>query len=103
MKKPQSTKTGAELGNERSKIKDFQTQMKITFAAFKVPKTMLMVSVETGILRANICRYIAHWQRSGQIVKLQDGVCPISKCRSGFYSTESKLFPPELQLKMWQK
>ena len=41
----------------QGKSKHFQAQMQRIFAAFyKQPKTMLMVSIESSILRANICR-----------------------------------------------
>ncbi len=51
------------LHKRQSKDKHFEVQMKRVFAAFKrKPSTMLMVSIETGILRANICRYVAIWQ-----------------------------------------
>lgn len=71
----------------------FQAQMSKVFAAFlSQPKTMLMVSVETGILRANICRYIAHWEKYNRIALVRKGICPISKHHAGFYSTNPELF-----------
>ena len=55
------------FGKERGKIKHFEAQMKRVFAAlYKQPKTMLMVSIETGILRANICRYVAEWGKENR-------------------------------------
>lgn len=54
------------LHKRQGKDKHFEVQMKRVFAAFKrKPSTMLMVSIETGILRANICRYVAKWQKQG--------------------------------------
>ena len=68
--------------------------MKKVFAAFKrKPSTMLMVSIETGIFRANICRYIAEWQKQGKIQLVKKGDCPISKHRAGFYTNIPELFP----------
>lgn len=65
-----------------------QGQIKRAFTAFSShPKTMLMVSIETGILRANLCRYIAKWRQSNSIELVKTGICPISKHRAGFYTT----------------
>lgn len=74
-------------GNE-SKGKDFTGQKKRVYKSFSErPKTMLMVSVETGILRANLCRYIAKWKKQNKIELVKFGICPISKHRAGFYYT----------------
>ena len=81
------------FGKERGKIKHFEAQMKRVFAAlYKQPKTMLMVSIETGILRANICRYVAEWGKENRICIVRKGICPISKHRAGFYTTNPDLF-----------
>ena len=78
----------------QGKDNHFETQMKRVFEAFKrKPSTMLMVSFETGILRANLCRYIAKWQKSNSIHKLKQGLCKVSKHRAGFYTTNPDLFP----------
>jgi len=82
------------FGKERGKIKHFEAQMKRVFAAlYKQPKTMLMVSIETGILRANICRYVAEWGKENRICIVRKGICPISKHRAGFYTTNPELLP----------
>ena len=71
-----------------------ERQEKRVFKAFHShPKTMLMVSVETGILRANICRYVAEWGKENRICIVRKGICPISKHRAGFYTTNPDLFP----------
>ena len=75
------------------KDKHFEAQQAKVFESFKrQPSTMLMVSIETGILRANICRYVSEWQKSKSIVLLSDGLCKISKYRAGYYTTDTKLF-----------
>jgi len=82
------------LHKGQGKDKHFQAQMKRAFAAFyKQPKTMLMVSIETGILRANICRYVAEWEKRDRIRIVRKGICPISKHHAGYYTTNPKLFP----------
>ena len=78
----------------QDKDNHFETQMKRVFEAFKrKPSTMLMVSIETGILRANICRYVAEWEKENRICIVRKGICPISKHRAGFYTTNPELFP----------
>lgn len=87
------------LHKEHRKSTLFQGQMKRVFASFKQhPKTMLAVSVETGILRANICRYIAIWRKAGLVKVAKYGICPISKHRAGFYTTNQELFPLIVEL-----
>ena len=56
------------LRGNKSKGNQFQAQMQRVFAAlYRQPKTMLMVSIETGILRANLCRYVAEWEKENRI------------------------------------
>jgi hypothetical protein len=87
------------LHNRQGKDKHFEVQMKRVFAAFKrKPSTMLMVSIETGILRANICRYVAKWQKGNSIHLLKQGLCKVSKHRAGYYSTDTNLFTQPLKL-----
>ena len=82
------------LHKGQGKSTHFQTQMKQVFVTFyRQPKTMLMVSIETGILRANICRYVAEWEKENRICIVRKGICPISKHRAGFYTTNPDLFP----------
>ncbi len=82
------------LDKKQSKYKIFTGQMRTVYKAFSErPKTMLMVSVETGILRANICRYISEWEKENRICIVRKGICPITKHRAGFYTTNPDLFP----------
>ena len=81
------------------KDKHFEAQMTKVFLAFKrKPSTMLMVSVETGILRANICRYVAKWQKREKMHLLNKSLCPITKHRAGYYTTNTNLFNQTLTL-----
>ncbi len=76
------------LCKRRGKDKNYFTQYNRVFTAlYKQPKTMLMVSIETGILRANICRYIAKMQEKESVVVVRKGICAVSKHRAGFYTT----------------
>lgn len=76
------------LEKKQSKDKGFTGQMRTVYKSFSErPKTMLMVSVETGILRANICRYISEWEKENRICIVRKELCPITKHRAGFYYT----------------
>ena len=78
----------------QGKDKHFQGQTQRVFTAFlRHPKTMLAVSIETDILRANLCRYVAEWEKENRICIVRKGICPISKHRAGFYTTNPDLFP----------
>lgn len=84
--------------NRQDENRHFQAQKKRVFAAlYKQPKTMLMVSIETGILRANICRYVAEWEKENRIKLVRKSICPISKRRAGFYTTNLNLIPANVQ------
>jgi|AntDeeMetagen681_2_1112603.scaffolds.fasta_scaffold31489_2 hypothetical protein len=79
-----------------------KVQTRKTFEAFKEkPKTMLQVATETGILRGNICRYVASFEKHGKIVKVKQGTCPVSHHSAGFYSTDPKYFPDEIELELF--
>lgn len=65
----------------------YKKQMVKVYEAFRTPKTMLMVSIETGILRANVCRYVAHWQDNNKLELKFKALCQISKCLAGYYVT----------------
>jgi hypothetical protein len=62
-----------------------ESQRKAVLRAFREPKTMLQVSFETGILRANITRFVSEFQRDGRIIRIKNGICPISKHPAGLY------------------
>ena len=59
-KRKKAASTTTHSLNKHDKGNEFQTQYQIVYQSFKEhPKTMLDVSLETGILRANICCYVA--------------------------------------------
>lgn len=76
-------------GNGCNKYTNFSTQYQIVRHCFssQTPKTMLMVSIETGILRANICRYVSEMRKDGIIEPIGKGICRISKHGAVFYTT----------------
>lgn len=77
----------------QGKDKKISGQKTKVFNAFSTqPKTMLMVSVETGVLRANICRYVADWREQNKIQEVRKGLCRITKHRAGYLTTNPTLF-----------
>lgn len=80
------------FAGNKSKGKDFTGQMKRVYRSFSErPKTMLQVATETNILRANLCRYIAKWKKQNKIELVKFGICPITKHRAGFYTTNQTI------------
>ncbi|MCL2510442.1 MAG: hypothetical protein FWF09_00135 [Bacteroidales bacterium] len=78
------------LGKDTEK---FNTQYKKVYQSFRErPKTMLQVSIETGILRANICRYVAKMRSREHVQVIRMGLCPYTHFEAGFYSTDESLF-----------
>lgn len=66
----------------------YRIQKRNVFRSFaERPKTMLEVATETGIYRANICRYVADFREADIIEMTHQGICPISKYKANFYLT----------------
>jgi hypothetical protein len=89
------TEKAAQAAIPETQCKDthFVSQYKTVYQSFSErPKTMLEVSNETGILRANICRYISEMEKKGQIQIIRKGLCPYTHFVAGFYSTDEALF-----------
>ncbi len=77
----------------QGKNSNFSGQIEQTFRSFfKAPKTMLMVSKETNIERANLCRYCAKFRKEGKLYLIRFGVCQISNNKAGFYTTNPRIF-----------
>lgn len=74
-------------------------RQKVFTALFEKPMTMLMVSRLTDVDRANICWLIAKWRKEDKIYFIQKGICPITKHRAGYYTTNRELY---LELKSRQ-
>lgn len=87
---------------KHTKDKALKSQFKVVYQSFyKAPKTMLMVSKETGILRANVCRFVATLRESEKIAEVKKSLCKISKHEAGFLTTDPNQFPKSNQLKMF--
>ena len=80
------------LGNQ-GKSNKYLGQLGITYNSFfEKPQTMLMVSKETNIERASICRYCAKIRKDNKLYFICFGLCLISKNRAGFYTTNPRIF-----------
>lgn len=84
-----------EIVDFEGKGKYFFRQFQIVYHAFsEYPKTMMMVEVDTGIMRSNITRYVAKMKRDGIIRLIRKGICPITKMSNvGFYITDGDVDP----------
>lgn len=93
MDKRKKAAPAAQSLTGQDKDKHFETQYQIVYQSFKeCPKTMLQVSLETGILRANICRYIDDMKDKGLVQEVRKGRCPYTHYVAGYYSTDPRLF-----------
>lgn len=95
----------APLSESHDKNREFRAQYQIVYQSFKeCPKTMLDVSLETGILRANICRYVADMENKGVIQLLYKSEDEHTKFTAGYYTTDKTLFRQEdnQQLNLWE-
>ena len=54
------------------------------------PATTLMLFEKTGILRANICRYIASLEKAGIVVAIKRAPCHLTKRKAKFYQLANK-------------
>ena len=95
----------AAPSTDTNKNSDLRSQYKIVYQSFKEqPKTMLDVSLETGILRANICRYVADMENKGIIQLLYKTDDKHTNFTAGYYTTDKSLFreKDDKQLKLWE-
>lgn len=82
---PKNSPKSVEARRQDRKIR---AQKRRVFKAFySEPKTMLMVSIETGVPRANICRYVAEFEKQERIGLVKLYRCPISRYSGVQYLT----------------
>ncbi|WP_194767855.1 hypothetical protein [Tamlana sp. I1] len=72
---------------------DYTKQRKLVYSSFyAAPRTMLMVALDAGVFRANVCRYVAQFKNQNAIAEVKKGICEISKHPATYYSTNPKYF-----------
>lgn len=98
-----SLKTENRVKTENITPDKIEAQFRRVRASFmERPKTMVEVSIQTGVMRTNITRYVAKMRRQMQIQIHHYGICPITKAsRVQFLTTDENLFvkptvPPTL-------
>lgn len=102
-KRKKATFTATHSLYNQDKGNRFRAQNQIVYQHFKErPKTKLDVPLETGILRSNICRYVADMEDKGLIQLLYKTEDRHTKSTAGYYTTDNELFHqvdnPELKL-----
>jgi hypothetical protein len=86
-----------------NKDKKRLAQKKAVFSAFyKAPSTMKMVDVKTGVMRENICWYCRDFRNDKVLKAVKKGICPITKNRATFWTTNPDYFPKDNQLKLFK-
>ena len=89
------------LNGQHKDTKNLAQTQRVNKAFFEKPKTMLQVSFETGIFRANICRYVAQWKKNKHIEVVRKGICPITKHKAQFLTSNPELYPKQRQLNLF--
>ena len=81
---------------------NYKSQYSKVLEAFSTPKTMLMVARETGIERANICRYVQRAVEIGVLFFVSYSLCAITLHKAGFYTTDKSLVHKPMQLELFE-
>ena len=80
----------------------FRAQLLVVYNALKEkPMTMMDLAVETGIMRANICRHIAKLESQWKIAIIRKRRCIITGEMVNEYTANPELFPKSNQLKLF--
>lgn len=80
---------------------NYKSQYDKVLSAFSTPKTMLMVARETGIERANICRYVQRAVEIGVLFFVAYNLCAITLHVAGYYTTDKSLIRRPIQLELF--
>ena len=86
--------------NKLYKNKAFHNQIKKVKQSFSTePKTIHMVSNETGVSWDNVYQSVCLLRKSNQIAIAKFDICEVSKRRSTYLTTNSNLFPMSNMIK----
>lgn len=73
-----------------------KAQIRRTIEALReAPATSMMLSVKTGILRANLTRYLAKLEDQGMIVMTFEKPCKVTGYKAKYYSANPDHLPKE--------
>lgn len=81
-KLPQEHTTKVRIYSQIKKVRDY---------FLSNDGTMLDCALATGILRANICRYLPHLIDEGSIVKKRRGIDKTTKCGAWYYGRKEEV------------
>jgi hypothetical protein len=78
-------------GRYKAQDKQFRTQKEVIYNSIKdQAKTMLMIFIDTGIVRANVCRRIAELQEENRVKLVYKTFCKATGRRAGYYISTVK-------------
>jgi hypothetical protein len=81
-----------------------KAQTKRTLEALKEePATSMMLSVKLNIIRANLTRYLAKFERHGKVTVLKEAPCKITGHKAKWYSANPVHFKPNLQTQLFEE
>ena len=102
MKKNESAPTrGAKEVKILHNKDTYKSQYDKVLTAFSTPKTMLMAAIETGVERANICRYVDVAIKLGTLFLVNYSFCVITAHYAGYYCTDKSLVKKPMQLELF--
>ena len=100
MKATKANAAPSEVRGDRTQIqfkdsKYLSQAQRIYDFFYSTTTTMYDAEKQTGICRPSICRYIGKMRKSDRVAIVKKGICPISKHRAGFITTNPKRFPSD--------
>lgn len=85
----------------KAQLQRWALQEKKVFSCFfQEPRTMYQVYKLTGIERANICRFVGVWKKSGSIKVVRTGKDPHTHCTAQFLTTNEMFWPKAESVKV---
>lgn len=76
-----------------------KNQRLITLEALKeAPATSMMLAKRTGILRANLTRYLAKLEEEGKIAVVKEAPCSVTGHFAKYYSAKPEHLPKKQQV-----
>lgn len=84
----------------KAQLQRWANQEKKVFAAFfQEPRTMYQAEKMTGVMRPNICRFVAVWKKKDSIRVVKTDRDPYTRCTAQFLSTNPVLWPSKTEPK----
>lgn len=79
-----------------AEIEKFSAQAKLVYECFhETPRTMLEVSILTGVMRSSVCRLSNNWKADGLIFIIKLDRCPMTHRTVQFLSTNRAFWPQQ--------